>query len=150
MFLREAVIKDIPQMHVVRTSVKENQLSNPNLISFKDYEEYLTKRGKGWVIEIEHFVVGFAIVELLNKNVWALFVHPDHEGKIVGRMLHDEMMSWYFGHTEQTIWLSTSPNTRAERFYEKSGWKKTGFQPNGELRFEMDFETWEKQNRLKG
>ncbi len=50
--LREARIEDIPQIQRVRNSVKENILSDPSLVSDADCEEYITKRGKGWVYEV--------------------------------------------------------------------------------------------------
>ena len=140
--MREATLADISEMHIVRTSVKENQLSNPDLISLKDYEEYLTNRGKGWVVEADRVVVGFAIVDLIDKNVWALFVHPDNEGKGYGSMLHDQMINWYFTQTDETIWLSTSPRTRAEKFYEKAGWQRTALLSNGEIKFELAAKAW--------
>ena len=142
MTLREAIIGDIGQMHVVRMSVKENQLSNPDLISSKDYEEYLVGKGKGWVAEIDNVIVGFAIVDLIASNVWALFIQPAFERKGVGKMLHEEMINWYFNQTGKTIWLSTTANTRAESFYKMAGWEQTGVQPNGELRFELKAENW--------
>ncbi len=148
MILREATIEDIAQLHVVRTSVLENQLSNPNIISLKDYEEYLAVRGKGCVIETENIIAGFAVVDLLDKNVWALFVHPVYERKGFGRLLHNEMIGWYFTQTANTIWLSTGTGTRAEMFYRKIGWKQTGLQNNGELRLEMTLKNWKKQGRL--
>lgn len=142
MILREATIEDIDQMHVVRTSVKENQLSNPNLVTTKDCEEYLLTRGKGWVVMCGNVIVGFSIVDLVENNVWALFVHPSFERKGIGKMLHDEMINWYFTQTGKTIWLSTSANTRAEGFYKMAGWEQTGIQANGELKFELQAENW--------
>ena len=71
--MREATLADVLQMHIVRTSVKENQLSNPDLIAFKNYEEYLVNRGKGWVVEIDGVIAGFAIVDVIDNNVWAVF-----------------------------------------------------------------------------
>jgi len=103
MTLREATIEDIDQMHVVRTSVYENQLSNPNLIKAKDYEDYLVDRGKGWVAEIDNLIVGFAIVDLIENNVWALFIQPSFERMGIGKMLHDEMINWYFNKTAKSI-----------------------------------------------
>lgn len=52
------------------------------------------------------------------------------------------MLEWYFDQSKQTIWLSTSPNTRAAQFYKKSGWKEKGIQGNGEIRFEMSYKDW--------
>jgi len=144
MTLREATIEDIDQMHVVRTSVYENQLSNPNLIKAKDYEDYLVDRGKGWVAEIDNLIVGFAIVDLIENNVWALFIQPSFERIGIGKMLHDEMINWYFKKTDKAIWLSTTANTRAEYFYKIAGWEQTGTLPNGELKFEMKAENWGK------
>src|SRR5579871_590736 len=142
MIFREAEIKDFHAMHVVRVAVQENILPDPNMISAKDYEEFLMHRGKGWVCEIEDAIVGFAIVDLRDNNVWALFVHPEFDGKGIGKRLHDEMLEWYFAQTDTPTWLGTSPNTRAEKFYRKAGWKETGQRPNGEIRFELSAGDW--------
>ena len=143
MIYREAEITDIPQMHVVRTSVKENVLSNPDLITEQDYVDYLTKRGKGFVCEIDKIIAGFSIVDLVDKNVWALFVDPAFEGKGIGRKLHHLMLNWYFNQTTETIWLGTEPQTRAASFYRKNGWKENGMHGKNEIKFEMCFEDWQ-------
>lgn len=39
MIIREAKIEDIAQIQIVRNSVKENTLSDPNLVTDKDCEE---------------------------------------------------------------------------------------------------------------
>jgi len=142
MIFREAKIKDIEQIQIVRNSVKENTLSNPALISDKDCEEFLTDRGKGWVCEIEGSIVGFAIVDLKSKNVWALFVKPEFESKGIAKELYTRMMDWYFDQTRTPIWLGTSPNTRAEKFYEKLGWIKVGEVNKGEIKYEMTYKSW--------
>jgi len=41
--------------------------------------------------------------------------------------------------------VGSSPNTRAETFYRKAGWKEIGKRPNGEIHFEMSFEDWNKK-----
>ena len=142
MIYREAEIKDIHQMHVVRTSVKENVLSNPGLITMQDYQDYLTTRGKGFVCEIDNIIVGFSIVDLIDKNVWALFVDPAYEGKGIGKKLHDLMLSWYFCQTTETLWLGTEPKTKAEIFYRKNHWMENGRHGKNEIKFEMNFENW--------
>lgn len=63
MIIREARVEDIPQIQVVRNSVKENTLSNPNLVTDKDCEEFIIERGKGWVCEIDAKITGFSIVD---------------------------------------------------------------------------------------
>ncbi|MCX6351172.1 MAG: GNAT family N-acetyltransferase [Bacteroidetes bacterium] len=116
MIFREATIEDIKQIQIVRNLVKENTLSNPELITDADCVEFLTQRGKGWVCEIDGEIEGFAIADLEGNNIWALFINPNFEGKGIGRKLHDTMMNWYFTNTKKAVWLSTEPNTRAEKF----------------------------------
>ncbi|MGH2553007.1 MAG: GNAT family N-acetyltransferase [Chitinophagaceae bacterium] len=142
MTIREAVINDIKQIQAVRNSVTENILSDPGLVTDKDCEEFLTKRGKGWVCEIDNKIAGFSIADLRDNNVWALFLHPKFENQGIGRLLHDIMLDWYFDQTKNNIWLGTSPNTRAELFYRKSGWTEIGTHGKGEIKFEMTFDNW--------
>jgi len=142
MQFREALITDIPQLSALRLAVKENVLSNPALVTQQDYVDYLSERGKGWVCEIDGQVVGFAIGDLVKNNVWALFVQPGYEGQGIGRELLILLLDWYYGETQETIWLSTAPNTRAAEFYRSFGWKETGALPNGELRFELTAKDW--------
>ncbi|MBO9682704.1 MAG: GNAT family N-acetyltransferase [Flavisolibacter sp.] len=145
MIFREAIIQDIPQIQAVRNSVKENQLSNPALVSDKDCEDYITIRGKGWVCEIDGRVVGFSIADIQANNIWALFVHPGYEGRGIGKKLHRIMLDWYFEQTKKTVWLSTAPHTRAEVFYKRAGWNEVGTYGKGEIKFEMKFSDWMKQ-----
>ena len=142
MNFRVAEIKDIPQIQVVRNLVKENRLSDPALVPDSDVEDYITHRGRGWVCEINGQIVGFAIADLVDNNIWALFIHPDFEKLGIGKRLHDEMMSWYFSQTDKTVWLGTSPKTRAEIFYRKAGWKEVGIHGKGEIKFEMTKNNW--------
>ncbi len=142
MIYREATIRDIAQIQFVRNAVKENMLSDPALVPDKDVEEYMTKRGKGWVCEVDKKIAGFSIVDLVDNNVWALFVHPDFEAMGVGKKLHQMMMDWYFVQTKEKIWLGTEPKSRAEKFYRMQGWKEVGIHGKGEIKFEMDFFTW--------
>lgn len=142
MIYREATIDDIKQIQIVRHSVKENILSNPEQVTDNDCEQFLTKRGKGWVCEIEGIIVGFAIADLKDDNIWALFLRPEFEGRGIGRSLHDLMLDWYFSRGKENVWLGTSPGTRAEKFYRKMGWKETGLYGDDEIKFEMSREEW--------
>lgn len=139
MIIREALPADIPQIQVVRNSVRENTLSNPELVSDADCLDYIDRRGKGWVCELDEKIIGFSIVDLQDNNVWALIIHPDFEKRGIGKQLHDIMIAWYFSQTDKTIWLGTSPGTRAEQFYQKAGWRKNGLHGE-EVRFEMDLD----------
>lgn len=137
-----ATINDYSQLHRIRMAVRENQLSDPFRITQLDYESFLTLKGRGWVHTIHSIITGFVIIDLEKFNVWALFVDPVYEGRGIGRQLHDEMLNWYFREYRPTLWLSTSPGTRAEEFYRRSGWLDKGREPGGEIRFEMPAENW--------
>ncbi len=137
MIFRAATLNDIEGMSAVRLAVKENQLSDPSKVTWEDYRQMLEERGKGWICEMEGKIVGFSIVDLTEKNIWALFLLPEFEGQGIGQKLHSLMIEWAFSQGTDWLWLTTGPSTRAAGFYHKMGWQKAGLQPNGELRFEM-------------
>lgn len=145
MTIRAATIEDIPQIQFVRNTVRENVLSDPSLVSDQDCAIFLCQRGKGWVCEVHHNIVGFAIADLQDHNIWALFLLPEFEKQGIGKRLHDTMLDWYFTQTKDTVWLGTAPNTRAEMFYRKSGWTAVGTHGKNEIKFEMTFEDWMKK-----
>jgi GNAT superfamily N-acetyltransferase len=148
MIYREATIADIAQIQVVRNAVKENMLSDPSYVTDADCLEFLTVRGKGWVCAIDEKIVGFAIADLVEHNIWALFVDPAKDKKGIGKELHRLMLDWYFTQTDHAVWLGTAPNTRAELFYSKQGWRNVGVVNKGEVKFEMTKEEWENAKRL--
>ena len=151
MIFREAVTADIPQIQTVRNSVKENMLSDPALVPDSDCEIYMHVRGKGWVCETDNRIVGFAIVDLKENNVWALFLLPEYAGKGIGKKLHNIMLDRYFEQTTKTIWLGTAFNTRAEKFYRLQGWKEAGMHGSKEIKFEMSIGAWniKRRNKIK-
>lgn len=148
MIFREATTVDIKQIQIVRNSVSENTLSNPNLVTDDDCEEFITKRGKGWVCEIDKQIVGFAIADLKENNIWALFLDPKFERKGIGQQLHNLMLDWYFAQTKENVWLGTAFNTRAEKFYRKAGWTEVGTNGTKEIKFEMSYTNWAKKQKL--
>jgi GNAT superfamily N-acetyltransferase len=147
MIIREATVSDIPALQIIRHAVKENVLSNPALVTDEDCADYITNRGKGWVAVIDEVITGFAIADLEDHNIWALFIHPDYEKRGIGKQLHDIMVDWYFTQTTHPIWLSTDANTRAEAFYRKAGWQAVGTYGKTEIKFEMTASDWQNQLR---
>ena len=140
--IREANLIDIPELMSIRLSVNENQLSDPALVPHEDYLDFITNRGKGWVAEIEDKIVGFAIVDMRENNIWALFMDPNFEKKGIGKELHNLMIHWYFEQTKNTVWLGTEANSRAADFYRKSGWTEVGLHGKNEIKFEMTCDNW--------
>jgi GNAT superfamily N-acetyltransferase len=136
MNLRLAERSDIAAMHRVRVAVRENTLSDPTRITEADYIAAMEDLGRTWVIETGGEVVAFASGYTAG-SVWALFVHPDHEGRGYGKTLHAAMIDWLWSQGHARLWLTTSPGTRAERFYLALGWQPRGTVPGGEVRLEL-------------
>jgi GNAT superfamily N-acetyltransferase len=134
--LRQAEARDIPAIQRVRASVRENRLLS-TVISDDDVRKAIELTGRGWVVESDGEVVAFAICNATDGNVWALFVHPDHERRGHGRRLHDAMVAWLWSRGVEHLWLTTQPGTRAEEFYATAGWVRTGLTSRGEIRFEL-------------
>ncbi len=122
-------------MHRVRLAVKENRLIS-SVISEADYLPAIKDTGRGWVVEVDGQVIGFAVGTRTTGNIWALFVDPAYERNGYGRQLHDVMIEWLRDQGLAMLWLTTASGTRAERFYEKAGWKRAGVSATGEVRFE--------------
>jgi GNAT superfamily N-acetyltransferase len=134
--LRLASRTDIPDMHRVRLAVRENSLSDPTRITEADYIAAMEELGRTWVIDAGGEVVAFASGYAAG-SVWALFVHPDHEGRGYGKSLHAAMTDWLWSQGHSRVWLTTSPGTRAERFYLALGWQPRGTETGGEVRLEL-------------
>jgi GNAT superfamily N-acetyltransferase len=134
--MRQAVRADIPAMRRVRMSVTENRLTS-SVVTDADYLSAIEVHGRGWVVEEQGEVVAFAVGCATDGNIWALFVHPGYEGRGYGRQLHDAVVTWLHSQGLRRLWLTTSPGTRAQRFYELAGWQHTGDTGNAEMRFEL-------------
>ena len=80
MLFREASIPDIPQIQIVRNSVRENTLSDPGLVTDADCADYLTRRGKGWVCTVDDLVVGFWSATLMVAQSCCGSVHEAEFG----------------------------------------------------------------------
>ena len=140
--VRVATMSDIDEMHRVRLSVRENQLSDPARVQPHHYNEMLVRRGRGWVAEVGGRICGFAIVDLHQRDVWALFVEPRCEGRGLGSRLQQCMLEYTFAAGVERLSLTTNTETRAERFYSVSGWRLVERRPAGEARFEMTRDAW--------
>lgn len=137
MILRQANVSDNPAMHEVRVAVRENSLSDPNRITPADYLAALDELGRTWVVETGGVIGAFA-TGYRDGSIWALFVHPDHEGRGFGKALHDTVVAWLWSLGHPRIWLTTAPGTRAERFYRAQGWMPTGASDGGDICMELE------------
>ena len=123
-------------MHSVRLAVRENRLTS-SAITEKHYIPAMNQTGRGWVAVDDTVVLGFAVGNKTNGNIWALFVDPNQEGKGIGSLLHTAMVTWLFEQGLSCLWLGTESGTRAQRFYEAAGWRFIRFLPDGEARYEL-------------
>jgi GNAT superfamily N-acetyltransferase len=134
--LRQALRADVPGIQRVRRAVHENRLTT-SVVTDDDVVDAIERTGRGWVVEVDGRIVGFAIGNAGSGNIWALFVEPGHEGRGHGRRLHDAMFDWLWSQSLKRLSLTTGSATRASNFYGAAGWQLAGTQPNGELLFEQ-------------
>lgn len=134
---REATVVDIPAIAAIRLEVVENSLTDPGRVNRGMYHEYLTTAGKGWVCEVNRTIAGFSIANRRDAQVWALFVHPEFEGRGIGKELLSRAVDWLFDQGIDMISLTTDPDTRAEKLYQAQGWQRGEFIANGEVCFRL-------------
>lgn len=137
MRIRAALDCDIGAMHAVRLRVTENRLDDPTRVTEASYSPYLGKGG-AWVAETGQGLAGFAILDLAESQVWALFVAPEAQGTGIGRALHARLLDGALDRGLSRLSLTTGPGTRAERFYVEAGWVDAGMTATGEVRLERD------------
>lgn len=123
--LRLAAPGDWDEVMTLRLSVAENRLSDPSRVTQAMYDDYLLRRGRGWVVVEDGAILGFCIAAL-DGEVWALFVRPGCEGRGVGQALMRACMAWLAGEGVAEARLETGAGTRAERFYRRFGWIEAG------------------------
>lgn len=134
MAIRPATIDDFPRLVVIRGAVRENLLSDPGRVTLRDYQEHLGPAGQTWVHEEAGDILGFSAATLATATIWALFVHPDHEGRGIGRRLLNCAVDWLWSQGATQVGLATGAGTRAEGFYRAAGWREASA-ANGEIRF---------------
>ena len=65
--------------------------------------------------------MGFAIADLQDDNIWALFVLPEYQKMGIGKRLHQLMLNWYFANQKEKVWLSTAPGPEQKLFIPSKG-----------------------------
>lgn len=123
-------------MHI-RSSVRENRLSDPSSVGPSDYEPYVDS-GCCWACEEQGIVIGFAALNAGGASIWALFVMPEAEGRGVGRALLGEAIAKARQLGLARITLGTAEGSRALGFYERSGWSRIGPGGRGEVQMLLE------------
>jgi predicted kinase len=133
--IRRAVQTDVPRIMEIRHSVRQNRLSDPNLVTAADCEAFI-ERSEIWVWEEDGAVQGFAAGDTRDGWIFGLFVAPEYEGRGIGQALLPLACETLRKAGYTIAKLSTVAGTRAERFYRTNGWTETGKNQKGELVFQ--------------
>ena len=134
MTIRKATLADRPRITEVRLAVRENTLSNPTGVA--ETALWIYENSTFWVWEEDGAVQGFSAADPRDGTIFALFVHPDYEGRGIGRALLPLACAELKAAGFAVAQLNTGPGTRAERFYRADGWTAVGRQDDGEIIFE--------------
>ncbi len=135
MAIRLATTSDIPRLRTIRGAVRENVLRNPGRVTQQDYEDHLGPAGLTWAHEQAGVILGFSAATLATASIWALFVHPDHEGRGIGRGLLECAVAWLRAQGATQVSLSTTAGTRAEGVYRAAGWRAERRDADGDVLF---------------
>ncbi len=134
--VRPAAAGDMDDIFHVRTSVTENRLSEAELAELGITPASLTRAidtgsMRGWCAEAAAGgqVVGFSMIDLAEREVFALFVLPEAEGTGIGSALLAAAVDALFDRVLEPISLSTGRDSGARGFYERRGWRVTGSRP---------------------
>ncbi|WP_142850748.1 GNAT family N-acetyltransferase [Telmatospirillum sp. J64-1] len=137
--IRPATEADAPALFAIRTSVRENHQSIEELaaigVTLQSVAEMLRAgTARAWIAESGSEPVAFAMAR--GNAVFALFVHPAHEGRGLGKALLHRAEDWLFRQNEE-IWLATGgdPALRAHDFYRRQGWQEAGRLADGQIRY---------------
>jgi ribosomal protein S18 acetylase RimI-like enzyme len=73
---------------------------------------------------VDDRVVGFAMGNRVNGEMWVIAVLPYYEGRGIGAELLRRVEDWLWSQGWSEIWLTTDvdPALRAYGFYRRQGW----------------------------
>ena len=125
---RRARPADAAALFRVRVSVRENYQSEAGLaevgVTPGSVAALLeSSDARGWCIEADGAIVAFALARVSERDLFALFVDPGHQGRGYGTALLARAVRWLHASGIDTARLSTGRRTRAIDFYLKRGWR---------------------------
>jgi len=139
--IRVATPEDVPILNAIRTSVHENHLSLEEMITYgitpAVIADLLRTTGRGFIGSVDGVDAGISIADGAGRNIFAMFVLPDYEGRGLGRLLLAEAEAFLRDSGPGDAWLEAgaAPGLRAHGFYAHLGWRQDGHMADGQLRF---------------
>ena len=132
--IRRATGADRARISEIRFSVKENILRDPARVT-PDMVTWFIDNPGIWLWEEDGKVLGFSAADTRDGTIFALFIDPEHEGRGIGRALFAKALDSLREAGHRTGSLTTQPGSRADRFYQRAGWKAVGTSERGERIF---------------
>jgi hypothetical protein len=120
-------------MQRIRALVKGNRLTS-RALSEAHHLQAIERDGRGWVIDVDGQVLGFAIANSVTGNIWTLFVDPEHEVRIMAVAYTMRWSMAVVAGSAPTLAHNGGSDSR-QRFYESAGWCFADKVDNGELRY---------------
>ena len=129
---------DLRSIFDVRVATWHNDRGREELralgITHESVREMLASSHRGWLCEVDSHVVGFAIGNRNNGEMWVIAVLKEFEGNGIGKRLLGLVEQWLFAEGWTEIWLTTDPDEsiRAVGFYRHLGWSDWKIEPDGD------------------
>jgi len=141
--IRVATQDDVATLFAIRTSVVQNHLSVAQMADLGITPQVLAESIRdapcAWIAEVDGQPAAFAMVDLAEGEVFAMFVLPTHERLGLGRKLMAGAEAVLFEH-HTTLFLITDgrDHIRANGFYQRLGWSKVGQVECDDVRYEKN------------
>lgn len=125
--IRAATQDDVDTLFEIRTSVVQNHLSIEQMAELGITPQLLADSMREapcvWIAEMDGQPVAFAMVDLAEGEVFAMFVLPSHENLGLGRQLMAVAEAALFEHHDRLFLITDGRDEiRANGFYRHLGW----------------------------
>ena len=127
-YYREIEESDMEAIFDVRIATWHNPNGHQELTQFgitpASVRERMQTSLKGWLCDDGQKVIGFAMGDQQNGEMWVIAVLQEFENQGIGRELLTRVENWLFSCGWNEIWLTTDPDEdfRAVGFYRRLGW----------------------------
>ena len=135
---REIRPDDLDAIFEVRVATWHNDRGKSELtelgITHQSVQVMMGDSHRGWLCEVDSQVVGFAMGNRSNGEMWVIAVLREYEGRGIGKRLLGLVEDWLFAEGWNEIWLTTDPDEslRAVGFYRHLGWTDWKLEPKGD------------------